>query len=106
MGGGGLGWWPLLASKSAMVDGQRKGGKGPNPGVDFSTALRASARHSQEALGWEMSLGFPPNSHWLHSIIVRITPDVGPTYLSLCSPKCGKSSCTISSFPKITDKNY
>ena len=65
MSGGGSGWWPVLASRSVMVDGQKKEKKGPNPGVGFSTAPRASTWHSQGAFGWEISLGFPPNSHWL-----------------------------------------
>ena len=65
MSGGGSGWWRVLASRIAMVGGRKKGGKGPNPGVGFSTAPRASTRRSQGALGWEMSLGFPPNPSWL-----------------------------------------
>ena len=63
-------WWPVLASRSVMVDGQKME-KGPNPGVGFSTAPRASTRRSQGALGWEMSLGFPPNSYWLRGIVVE-----------------------------------
>ena len=62
MSGGGLGWWQLLASRSAMVDGQKKEKKAANPGVDFSTGERASAGRSQ-GVPWlaETSLGFPPS---------------------------------------------
>ena len=56
-----------------MVDGQKKEKKGPNPGVDFSTALRASAGCSQAALGWEISLGFLQKSHSLCSIVFGVS---------------------------------
>ena len=35
MSGGGSGWWQVLASRIAMVEGRKKGKKGPNPGVGF-----------------------------------------------------------------------
>ena len=40
------------------------------PWGGFSYKKRASTRHSQGALGWETSLGFPSNSHWLRGIVV------------------------------------
>ena len=36
MSGGWSGWWPVLASRSVMVEGRKKGEKGPNPEVGSS----------------------------------------------------------------------
>ena len=71
MSRGGSGWWQVLASRIAMIEGRKKGKKVPTLG-GFSYKKRASTRRSQGALGWEMSLGFPPNSHWLRGLVVEL----------------------------------
>ena len=47
MSSGGLGWWPILASRSAMVKGKKKEKKPANPQADFSRGGMYSAGLSQ-----------------------------------------------------------